>query len=409
LLHYTVGVSAENIFICKDKDLGKTLLLDSVHKKLIEELTASAALASGGFPGEVIALGSYKGNLPAILASIHLLSRKQNFLRKRTPQKDQTVFVVTPQELRKAFNSRTGLTDKSNSLSSMVLKSTLSIITSSTNRVFPGGWIVSNRALNMVKSDTGLIYKLGYSERCPDFHKLDMVLKNTVSTNPKKELILKDQSGEDIKEWSYLEFRAGSKLIAPILDQTSPDTFDKQRKVEPLRVRSDKALEVYGDQKFFKTINSLNRAHAILINLQKGNKKTKTVHYQQSRLEFLHLCDKIPIFDNKGVEHTKLSDLPSPVYKYCAKTFRFRSKPEIKDIPIPTVEKEAVPESSIDTGDNEPMVVDSQPQAERPRKALRGGKTQGSAVRTRSTSRGAPTFLSVAADAAFGSEILKHQ
>jgi len=108
-----------------------------------------------------------------------------------------------------------------------------------------------------------------------------------------------------------------------MLEYKSDVPFETQRKTEPLRVKSDKALETFSDSKFHKVVNSLNRSHAILLNIQKGNKKTKPIHYEQARNELLHLSDKVPIKDGYGVEYSKLSELPSTVYEYCRKLYRF--------------------------------------------------------------------------------------
>jgi hypothetical protein len=323
LLHYTTAVKPENIFVYKDKELGETVVFESVHIKLVDELTSSAALPSGAYPGEIIQMGSYKANLPAILATLHLLGRKQQYLRKRTPFKDENVHVVAPQELRKTFNAKTGLDDKSKSVPVMLLKACLAVIVSTGNRVFPGGWIVSNRSLNAVKSDTGLIFKLGYAERVPDNHKLNMVLNHTTAVDPKGLLHLKDQSGTEFKSWSFKEFRAGVVLTTPLLDPTKPDTFDTQRKAEPLKVKSSVAIEKFGSTKYYKTIDSLNRAHAILVQNKKKSKTSKPIHYQIARNEFLHNTARCPIFDGVGAEHTSSKTLPPPVRSYVSKQFRW--------------------------------------------------------------------------------------
>jgi len=290
-------------------------------------LTSSAALPSGSYPGEVVSIGSYKGNLPGLLSTLHLLGRKQQYLRRRTPFKDEKVLVVTPQELRKTFNAKTGLNDKSKSVPIMLLKACLATIVSTGNKVFPGGWIVSNRSMNGVKSDTGLVFKLGYAERIPDNHKLEMVLNHKTTINPKGEKTLQDQSGQDHKEWSFIEFRSGVALVAPLLDPSKPDAFDHQRKAEPLRVKSGRAIETFGNSKYYKTVDSLNRAHAILVNVQKKSKKSKPIHYEIARNEFLHNTARCPIIDGTGKEHTSTKTLPVPVREYMAKRYRWTKSP----------------------------------------------------------------------------------
>jgi hypothetical protein len=329
LMHYTTGVKAEDMFFNMDTSLGDSLHFDSTSLKLIDELTSSAALPSGAFPGEVLKIGDYKCTLPTILASLHFLARKQNFLRKRDPQNKEEVKQVTASELRASFNIRTGLSDKSKSYPAMLLKAALAVSVSSTNRVFPGGWIKSNRELNGVKSDSGLLYKMGYTEKVPFHHKLLSVIHNEVSINPAGKAHVVNKSGKENNSYSFLEFRAGTVFTAPLLNHTLTDGMDTQCKREPLSVKSEVVLDNFSDNKYHKAINSLNRAHALLTTVNKGNAKTKPIHYENARNEFFHLCAKVPIKDGCGGNHHNLSDLPTPIYEYCRKTFRFK-KSELK-------------------------------------------------------------------------------
>jgi hypothetical protein len=232
---------------------------------------------------------------------------------------------VTQSMLREIFNSRTGLFDKSRSYPAMLLKAALAVTVSSTNRVFPGGWIKSNRVLNEVKSDSGLIYKMGYAEKVPYHHKLLSVIHNTVVTMPDSKLKISNQGGKETPKYTFLEFRAGTVLSAPAINHLSGESMDLQVKREPLSVRSAATLENYSDSKYHKTVNALNRSYALLITANKGNSKTKPIHYQIARNEFLHLCAKVPIKSGDGAEHQTLSQLPEPVYEYCKKTFKFRN------------------------------------------------------------------------------------
>jgi hypothetical protein len=324
LLHYTTGIKPENMSYTMEKDLGQSMVFDALSVKMLEELTSSATSPSGVYPGEVIKLGDYKCNIPTILSTLHLLSRKQNFIRKRTSTKGSKVFTVTSSELRKIFNIRCGLGDKSNSYSVKLLKSALSVICSTKNRVFPGGWIQSSRSLNNVKGDSGLLYKLGYTERVPYNHKVDTIIFHDTTTNPKGACTLRNKSSEEeYKTLSFLEFRTAVSLTAPRLKVTANETFDSQSKREPLSVKSEEVLENYNTRSYYKLNDSLNKAHALYSSLGQGNSKTKPVHYEIARNELLHMSSKVPIKDGLGNSYSKISDLPVPILEYCCKRFRF--------------------------------------------------------------------------------------
>jgi hypothetical protein len=387
LLHYTTGVKAENMYHIFDSALGDTIKFDATSIKLIDELTSSASLPSGAFPGEVLKIGEYKCTLPTILASLHFLARKQNFIRKRDPQNKEEVKQVTASELRASFNVRTGLTDKSKSYTAMLLKAALAVTVSSTNRVFPGGWIKSNRELNGVKSDSGLLYKMGYCEKVPFHHKLLSVIHNAVVTKPDGKLHVVNQSGNEVKNYSFLEFRAGAVLTAPLIDNTSAESMDTQCKRDPLSVRSEKVLDNFSDNQYHKAINSLNRAHALLTTVNKGNAKTKPIHFEQARNEFFHLCAKVPIKDGAGVEHKLLSELPVPVYEYCRKAFKFKkseNKRTVEDTSMDVDSQQSSETVSKKTKVSKPAAqVGAKP---KPPVASTEG-VQGPAARTRSRSR----------------------
>jgi len=371
LVHYVLGVQVSNIFIIENKEYGTDLKFESVHLKLIEELTSSAALPSGAFAGDIISVGSYKCNLPGILASIHLLSRKWNFLRRRTPQKKEEIHPVTSSELRDIFNKRTGLADKTQSYPAKMIKSLLAVATSPKNGNFPGGWISSNRSINGVKTDIGVYFKLGYTERVPFAHKLTDVLFTDTSINPSARLQLRDKKKiEEFKELSFLEFRAGCLMTAPRLDVTSSETFESQMKKDPMVIRSPSVLDSFGKQKFFRSVDTLNRAHALKLSLDRKAPKTRVVHYQIARNEFLHTCARIPILDGQGNEFTKISDLPKPILDFCKNTFRYQMGT-----------KRSIDESSMDVDSSAPDVgasntsaVSSAP-AERARKRVKSKTT----------------------------------
>jgi len=322
---YGLGVDIDNVLFTTNKECGTEVRLDSSVIKMLEDLIASASSPSGAYSGNVFKCGEYSGNLPTVLASIHLLNKKQKFLRSRTPRKNEKVTCVTLSELRNLFNSRTGLNDKSSSYSIRVVKQLLNTIVSVSNRRFPGGWIKSNRVLNGVKTDTGLISKLGYCEKSPYNHKLQQVIFNDTAVKPDGHRAIRSLFDEkEHKELSFKEFRLGCVLTCPRLDPSSDVPFDRQIKVDPLAVKNHKIIETFGDSKYHKSIDALNRAHALLVTVPKSTSKTKSINYEIARNELLHISAHAPIKDLNGKSYEKLSDIPKPVYDYCAKLYRFQ-------------------------------------------------------------------------------------
>jgi hypothetical protein len=324
LAHYGLGVSAEKIFIYKDPSQGNEIRFESQIQKMMDDLSASAASTHGAYAGVDIRIGSYNGNLPTILATLHLLNIKQTFLRKKTPKKGETVSYVNSQELRNSFNQRSGITN-SNSYAMKVVKSLLATITSVKNKRFPGSWIRSNRTRNNVKSDLGLISVLGYTEKIPYNHKLHTVIFNDTVVSPNGKLRIRTKSDEtEFKELSFLEFRSAVALTAPRVSPKNQDAPSKQIGVEPLHVRSATMIKCFDDPKYFKSIDRLNRAHAILVAQGRSTSKSSPVHYEQARNEFLHSTAKIPIKDHTGKEYDSIKELPKPLLEFLCRLYRFQ-------------------------------------------------------------------------------------
>jgi hypothetical protein len=262
----------------------------------------------------------------------------------------------------------------------MLLKAALAVTVSTTNRIFPGGWIKATRAVNQVKSDSGLAFKMGYCEKVPYHHKLNAVITNTVIKKPDGKLHVVSQAGSEYKQYSFIEFRAGTVFTAPTLDTTSDVSFDTQMKRDPLSIKSEKTLEAYSDTKYHKAINSLNRAHALLTTVNKGNTKTKPIHYEIARNEFLHLCARVPIRDGSGNEVQNFSDLQKPIFDFCRKLYRFQGKSK-RDLEAPEgsveVEMVDVPLKKAKTNTSNSAPITRAKSAERDL-SLTSGKPDGS-------------------------------
>jgi hypothetical protein len=328
LAHYALGVPVENLYLFKDPAQGSELRFDASTLKMMEDLSASAATPSGAYAGVDVKIGSYTGNLPTMLATMHLLAIKQTFIRKRTPRKGENVFYVTSQELRSVFNQRSGLVNPK-SYGSRVVRALLATIVSVSNKRFPGSWIKSNRDRNHVKTDLGLLSILGYTEKIPYNHKLQSVIFHDTVLDPKSQLKIRSKFNKDeFKELSFLEFRSAVSLTCNRINPKSSLSFDKQIAVEPLSCKDPLIVKNYDNSRFFKSIDALSRAHAIMVSCGKSTSKSKPIHYEKARNEFLHSTSRNPITDVNGTEYHSIKDLPVPIREYCCQLYRFKYKPK---------------------------------------------------------------------------------
>jgi len=180
-----------------------------------------------------------------------------------------------------------------------------------------------------VKSDLGLLSVLGYTEKVPYNHKLQSVIFHDTTVDPKSSLKIRSKFNKDeFKEMSYLEFRSAVSLTCNRIDPRSDESYDKQISVEPLACKNAQIIKCYDNSKYFKSIDALHRAHAIMVSCGKSTSKSKPIHYEKARNEFLHCTSKNPIMDVTGKEYQSIRDLPVPLLEYMCSLYRFKYKPK---------------------------------------------------------------------------------
>lgn len=327
------GVRAESISILEEEKMGKELNIPKTVMKLVEGLTASALDPLGNYPGEDIKFGTgFHGTLPCLLATMRLLTNKQEFLRKRKlgEGKSATTFF----ELQQSFNVHAGWkTDENNGYGVRFVKSCIQSCLKANNRRFPGSWIHSTRKINGVKSDFALINKLGWTEFCPSHHKALEVLFNTVDED--KEVVgeVTKVTGrqlinitQDKRNFIHQEFRTALALCLPRIDTSSKVSLDDQLKIDPLSVKSLDTIKNFKEPSRMDLVDRLNESYALRVSLKNPKSKTREVHYKISRDRLLASSANIALIDGKGVKFDKLDNVPKHVIAYMRRKFHYPEK-----------------------------------------------------------------------------------
>jgi len=345
VLHST---KTENIRLGLRTDLGigKYHLSNSLNK-LVDNIKSSALHSKGLFLGSLFKTSSgYQGNLVGLLASMRLLSTKQEFLRKRTFPKDSGKSVTSFNELQELFNTHAGLkTDETSTFMVQFLKAILASSVKPHNKGFPGGWIHSNRALNSVKSDFALLNLLGWTEKVPSQHKMLEVLFNEVKETSADHdgvrvrvntVVNKTQVKEN---FTHQEFRTAVALSLPRLDAESSDLMD-QLKLDPLSVRDLAVCNNFVEDNRVAMVDRLNEAYSFRVSEKNPKSKTKPIHYKMARDRLLASSANIPLVDAKRRRYSHFKDLPRSVQSLFRQFFRY---PEKRDREEDVVEMTDVP------------------------------------------------------------------
>jgi len=355
LLH---GVKPDNVSYLIDKKQGTGIVtIPNTLNKLVDSLKVSAQHPLGIFAGEIFTFPSgYKGNLPGILASMRLISMKQEYLRKKKFPKNSLKSVVSYNELQLTFNIRSGLkSDETNNYTTRLVKAILASCVKPHNTRFPGGWIHSNRKINGIKTDFALLNSLGWTEKCPSQHKLLEVIFNTVDEDTQKDgnqiKVVKRQIinlTSDKRRFLHQEFRTAVALTLPRLLPNSDVSYDTQLKVDSLSVKSLSIIDNFSRDGRPEMVDALNESYNIKVSLKNPKSKTKEVHYKISRDRLLASSANIPLCDAEGTRYETFSKLPGKVQDYFRKSFNYPRKRAL-DSDAPT--QEGAPLMDIDAGD----------------------------------------------------------
>jgi hypothetical protein len=308
--------------------------LPSSFIKLVNRLIASAKSSKGSFEGPLVHMdkSNYKAFPVGFLSSMRLLHAKDGLLR-RTVFKDSNLRPVTFFDLQQRFNESLGIkSEDSKSFPVQFLKASLASCVKNNNRGFPGGWIYSNRATNGVKTDTGLVTVLGWTEKVPSNHKLQEVIFNPVddsfgTVEGKQKVIGRSMVNitSDGRSMSFQEFRTAVFLSCGRLDFDKPD-YDEQLRIEPLAIKESMVAENYAYPGATATVSLLNSAYALKVSLKNPKSKTTLVHYENKRNELLRSTNTDAFYDAKGVEYNKFSELPEKVQSFFRRKYRYPVK-----------------------------------------------------------------------------------
>jgi hypothetical protein len=309
--------------------------MSSTFNKLVSKLIASAKSTSGSFDGPEVKFkeSTYHADPPCLLASMRTLQTKDHLIRKTQfpPKSGRT--PLTFFQLQQRFNESLGIkSEDSNSFLVKLLKAILSSCVKPHNKGFPGSWTYSNRKTNNVKSDSGLLNILGWTEKVSSNHKLLDVIFNTVDFSvaeiegKQKEVNhVMTNIGQKGRDMSFQEFRTAVFLTLPRIDP-GKENLELQSKIEPLEIKNPKIADNYSNSHHIIVTQNLNTAFAFKVNLSNPKSKTNLKHYSNARGKLINATSNKELVDANGTVYEKFADLPEKTQNFFRKKYRYPIK-----------------------------------------------------------------------------------
>jgi hypothetical protein len=266
-----LGIESNNVRVVLDESLGKVIGLPKVVNDTMKNLI-SAARSSTGLIGmkEHKFKSGFKGPMPALITAIRLLKRQLAYYRKNS--KDATNLQILRDSVETEFGfKQPGI----NQFVVNLIKQTLTIMTSETQKHFPASFYAVAKSENKVQSSEGILAVLGYIKLLPKLNKLAFIASQTFETDDKGKPTKVDYENKEPLPRDGT-FYAMCKLTLPLLHKDDNVALKDQLKNPELHLTEQA-------RKYFKEktpcIDALNKAYAFSAAFKaKKTKKTKLVH-----------------------------------------------------------------------------------------------------------------------------------
>jgi hypothetical protein len=266
-------VNQDKVSLCVDKTLGNMCSMSVKTRNALQDLLAAARSPTGNTGSGLLKLGGIQCPLGGVLALLRTLTIHKPFVTKLSKK------AVTVEMIRLAIDQAVGLQPETAWYVKDYLRQTFNLMASLKKSPFPAAFYKVAKDLTGVKSQEGLLYKLGYQPLLPSVSKIVAVTTHTSSGGQVKDSPVKlEMPPKECTLPHDKEYQAAVKILLPLCQVGSTKVL-KQLKSSWTDV-SDKNLEFYKEHK--AEVKEYNTPYAYLASMisKKKSKKTKPVHFR---------------------------------------------------------------------------------------------------------------------------------
>jgi hypothetical protein len=328
-----LGLKDPKVKLLPDSTLGNSIQLQARTERMIDNTTAALSLPPSESGDRAEFKTGFKANLVELLATIKLMRKYSGSVQKGIAPKGKMITPITLDDLRKSVNGRAGLNEHGiTPFTAIFVKSVFNELTKPQNDKFPGLWIHSLKASNGVKSNLGVVYKLGYECKVASTQKVISVIQGQVRekkpSDPKAAKKASESTKDSDKKFevitansktvpngiSHREFRLGAFLLLPLIDPKDKRSPKDQLSVDILTLKEKSILNFYSKNR--DVVDATNLAYATKSALGHKGTKASTLGYRSARGHAIALTANRVWQDATGKEYQKLMDVPEHIRNF---------------------------------------------------------------------------------------------
>jgi len=343
-----LGIKDPVVRILPDEKLGNAIILPAKLERMMDMSIAAMSLPPRESGDRAEFKTGLKANLVELIAAVRIMRRYQGSLQKLPAPKGKKALSTTLDDLRSSINGRIGLNEHGlPAFVAIFVKSILNELTKPNNSRFPGKWIASLKESNGVKSNTGLLYKMGYEGCVANPQKTIAVVKNTIGLKASTQADSDKKSKKDNKPSkdrykvittssethpdgiNHREFRLGAFLLLPLIDPKAKDSPKDQLSIDVIGVKDRKITSFYKENR--DVVDAMNLAYATLKAIGKKDSKATPLGYQSARGHAISLTANREWMDASGTKYSAFKELPEHTREFLLRFLNRKIKEEDSD------------------------------------------------------------------------------
>jgi hypothetical protein len=378
-------VKGENVKFHGDTSLGSgEFRLPSKVQKLCKQIAVIARDPEGSFPSATVEKTTTGASVDLIsaMALCHLLSKRQEVLRKRLFKKPTVKATSYESLVRKVRDALTleGLDPKS--YIAKAIRAMFMSCIKVTNTGFPGGFIKHSKNINAVKTSEALLHKIGWIPMYPSINKVRQVVLHDVKqkfSEDKKKVVQNDLFSlrKDKKKTNLRVFRVVEAMVLPLIDETLDVPIQEQ--IKKGGTITPETIKAFNDPRRAKLLDLINDAYTFLISTENKKSKTRAIHFKIARDLCLNHALNHKYISAHGTQWSKWADVPKKIRDYLESEFcRDRAVPTTSTNETTSEHVESVQsdvEMTTTAEQSDPKRKDSEESSSRPKRQKRVKKT----------------------------------